>query len=42
MRSGGVNGRMVVDQPGEEDGGKGGDADDGGDDRGGCAVVRVG
>ena len=40
--SGGVNGRMVVDQPCEEDRRDGGDADDGGDDRGGRAVVRIG
>ena len=42
VRSGGVNGRMVVDQPCEEDGRDRGDADDGGDDLGRRAVVRIG
>ncbi len=40
--SGGVDGGVVVDQPCEEDGRDCGDADDGGDDGGGRAIVRIG
>ena len=41
MRAGDVDGRMVVDQPGEEERCDGADGDDGGDDRGWRAVVRA-
>src|ERR1700679_2012633 len=40
--AGGVDGWVVVDQPGEEDRCDRADADDGGDDRGGCSIVWVG
>ena len=39
--AGGVDWGVEVDEPGEEEDGDGADADDGGDDRGRGAVVRV-